>query len=91
MEAKASLPYLQESATGRYAELSTTAHPISLRSILILSSYLYLSVLSGLFPSGFTTKILYANLICPMHATCPTHLVLLDLIILIIFGEVCKL
>jgi hypothetical protein len=31
-------------------------NPISLRSILILSAYLHLGLLSGLFPSGFPTK-----------------------------------
>jgi hypothetical protein len=40
------------------------------------------------FPFRFSTKILYAFLISPMHATCPTHLVLLDWITLIIFGKV---
>jgi hypothetical protein len=33
---------------------------------------------------------LYAFLITPMQATCPTHLIL-DLITLIIFGEACEL
>jgi len=46
--------------------------------------------LSGLFPSGFLTKILYAFLISPMHMTCSTHLILLDLITLMIFGEMYK-
>jgi len=33
--------------------------PISLRTILIPSSHLYLSLSSGLFPLGFSTKTLY--------------------------------
>jgi hypothetical protein len=35
----------------------------------------------------FSDKILYEFHISPMHATCPTHVILLDLIILIIRGE----
>ena len=34
-------------------------HPTSWRSILILSTHLYLGLPSGLFPSGFPTKTLY--------------------------------
>ena len=34
-------------------------HPTSWRSNLILSTHLRLGLLSGLFPSGFPTKILY--------------------------------
>jgi hypothetical protein len=47
---------------------SISSHPISLRSISILSTYQSLGLPSGLFPSGFPTNILYAFL--KVH-TCP--------------------
>jgi hypothetical protein len=59
--------------------------PISLKSILILFSYLRVGFPSGVFPSGFLTKILPAFLFAPMSATCPVHLIFFDLIILIIY------
>jgi hypothetical protein len=60
--------------------------PSYLRSILILSTHLRLDLPSGLFHSVFPTNILYLFLFSPIRATCPDHLILLDLIILIILG-----
>jgi hypothetical protein len=66
---------------------STSPHPTSPRSILILFTHLCLGLPSGLLPSGFHTNNLYAFLFSPIRATWPTHLTLRDLIILIILGE----
>jgi len=81
LEPEGSLPCLQESIMTspilNRIDTVNTLHPISLRSILILSSYLHLSVPSGLFPSRFPTKILYSFLTSPIRAA---HLVFLHFI-----------
>jgi hypothetical protein len=65
---------------------SHSPNPISKSSILMISNHLC-RVLSGLFPLGFPTSNLYTSIFSPIHITCPVHLNLLDLIILIILGE----
>jgi hypothetical protein len=65
--------------------LSIPPHPISLRSILTLFCHLRLGLPNGLFSSGFPTKTLYEFIFAPMRATCPAHLILLGLTILIVF------
>ena len=66
---------------------SMPSHPTSWRSILILSSHLCLGLTSASFPQVSSSKPcthLYSPRIC---ATCHAHLILLDLITRIIFGE----
>jgi len=66
---------------------SMPPHPTSWRSNLILSSHLSLVLPNGLFPSGFPTRTLYTPLLIPIYATCPIHLILLDLITQILGEE----
>jgi hypothetical protein len=50
---------------------SIPSHPISIRSILILSTHLRLGLPSGLYPSSFPTNILYAFRFAPLVLHAP--------------------
>jgi hypothetical protein len=68
----------QKPVTGPYCELDeSNPHPISLRFILILSSYLHLELPSGPFPSGFPTMYVFITSPCymphPSHPPCFDH------------------
>jgi len=70
---------------------STNFHPILLTAILTLSVHLHIGFPHSLFPSHFLAKILFSFLNLPICATCPAHLIFLDLIALIKFIEAYKL
>jgi hypothetical protein len=67
--------------------VSSTRHPTSLRSILILFSHLGLVLPIGIYSLDFLTTILYAFFLIPMPATCHTHLLFLDLTTKTTFGK----
>jgi hypothetical protein len=66
---------------------SMPSHRASWSYILILATHLRLCLPSGIFPSGFLIKTLYKSLLTPVSATCPTHLIPLELITRKMLGE----
>lgn len=61
---------------------STASQPVSIHFSLLS----HLDMPDGLFPSVFQTRMFHAFLFTFMHATCPTHLTFLYLIIVIMSG-----
>ena len=89
MKPGGSIPHSQGPSNNPYPESNQPNQltPISLRSILILPSYLRLGIPKYLFFVGLPVKMLKGLLPSFILATCPVHLNLLDLITLTILGE----
>jgi hypothetical protein len=85
-----SLPRLQVSAPCPYPEPDQSNQCPSYHFLRILLNIIF-PFMSGSsewsFPLGFPYRTLYEPLLCPIHATCPAHLILLNFITRIIFGE----
>jgi len=88
MEPDGSLPQSQSLASWISPDPDhSSSHATSWISILILFSHLRLRLPSVLLPWCLRTKTLYAPAHSLIRAACPAHLIRLDLMTPIIFGE----
>jgi hypothetical protein len=92
METEYLIPRSQEPTIRPYPEpdQSSSHHPISLTHIVILFTHLRLSFPNSLFHFWLPYQSPVRIPLLPIRATYPLHFVLLNSIILIIFGEVYK-
>ena len=84
------MEHFQEPATCPYPEpdqSSPCPNPTSLISIFISPSLLGLGLPSGLFPSGLPIWNLYASLLSPIRATCPTYHILQIIMLLVKYSS----
>lgn len=65
----------------------SNSHDIYIRYILTLSSYVCLSLLSGLIPWASSTRVLYTFCVFIMHAAYPDHFILFHLLTIMILCE----
>jgi hypothetical protein len=82
MEPEGSLACSEEPSIGPYPEPDQSYPHHSILSPKTHFNIVHpprLGLLSGLFPSIFHTHIIYAFLLSPIPATCPGHLIILDL------------
>ena len=90
MESGGLLPHSEQPAICRYPEpeQSNPCHPPYILETGI-NITLPLKPMSSIWSPSLRspTKTLYAILLSPMRATCPVHLIILDFITRIIFGE----
>ena len=80
METEGSSPHPQEPTIYPYPEpdqFSPCPHPTSLRFILILSFHLRLCLPRISLPKVYPPNL--PLLLSPIHAICPAHLILIDL------------
>lgn len=86
IEPQGSLPHSQKSASSPYlSQLQSLPSSRILKVHFNFNSHLRQGLRSGLFPSGFYTKVLYEPALSPVIATCTAQLIFY-LITRLIFG-----